>query len=123
MWADLSVSDTSLDRPGYQLFRQDCGQHKAGGGLCIHTKTTSRLLGLRIYHLSATMAFNNFGYEFNAESTNRFLAATHIDLHEISTIAIWKVIKNCLPKRSKSGPIIPVNLVSLATSAGSSAAH
>ena len=60
-WADLFVSDISLEISGYQLFRQDRGQHKAGGGLCTYAKSKSRLLCLRIYHLPATMASNNFG--------------------------------------------------------------
>ena len=38
-WADLSVADASLKISGYQLFRQDHGQHKAGGGLCIYAKS------------------------------------------------------------------------------------
>ena len=47
-----------------------------------------------------------------------------------NTIAIWKIINNCLPKKSKSRPIIPDNPISLAngfneylTSVGSSAAQ
>ena len=37
-WADLSVSDASLEISGYQLFRRDRGQHKAGGDLCTYVK-------------------------------------------------------------------------------------
>ena len=47
-----------------------------------------------------------------------------------NTIAIWKIINNCLPKKSKSRPIIPDNPIFLAngfneylTSVGSSAAQ
>ena len=42
-WADLTVSDASLEIPGYQLFRQDRGQHKAGGGLCIYAKANLKI--------------------------------------------------------------------------------
>ena len=42
-WADLSVSDASLEISGYQLFRQDRGQHKAGGGLCTYAKLNLKI--------------------------------------------------------------------------------
>ena len=42
-WADLSVSDASLEISGYQLFRQDRGQHKAGGGLCTYAKSNLKI--------------------------------------------------------------------------------
>lgn len=42
-WADLSVSDASLDIPGYQLFRQDRGSYKNGGGLCIYAKSNLKI--------------------------------------------------------------------------------
>ena len=42
-WADLFVSDTSLEISGYQLFRQDRGQHKAGGGLCTYAKSKVKI--------------------------------------------------------------------------------
>ena len=42
-WADLSVSDASLEISSYQLFRQDRGQHKAGGGLCTYAKSNLKI--------------------------------------------------------------------------------
>ena len=42
-WADLFVSDISLEISGYQLFRQDRGQHKAEGGLCTYTKSKVKI--------------------------------------------------------------------------------
>ena len=42
-WADLSVSDASLEISGYQLFRRDRGQHKAGGGLCTYAKSNLKI--------------------------------------------------------------------------------
>ena len=42
-WANLSVSDASLEISGYQLFRQDRGQHKAGGGLCTYAKSNLKI--------------------------------------------------------------------------------
>ena len=42
-WADLSVSGASLEISGYQLFRQDRGQHKAGGGLCTYAKSNLKI--------------------------------------------------------------------------------
>lgn len=46
MWADLTVSDASLEIPGYQLFRQDRRSHKNGGGLCIYAKSNLKVIAL-----------------------------------------------------------------------------
>ena len=37
------MSDISLEISGYQLFRQDRGQHKAGGGLCTYAKSKVKI--------------------------------------------------------------------------------
>ena len=37
------MSDASLEISGYQLFRQDRGQHKAGGGLCTYAKSNLKI--------------------------------------------------------------------------------
>ena len=60
-WLDLTVSDACLEISGYQLFRQDRGPHKDGGGLCIYAKSNLKSLYWRIYHLFMRMAFNNYG--------------------------------------------------------------
>ena len=57
-WLDLSVPDACVEISGYQLFRQDRGPHKYGGGLCIYAKSN---LKVTLSHLLKRMAFNNYG--------------------------------------------------------------
>ena len=47
-WADLTVSDASLEISGYQFFRQDRGSPvpKSGGGLCIYAKLNLKVIVL-----------------------------------------------------------------------------
>lgn len=42
-WLDLSVPDACVEMSGYQLFRQDRGPHKYGGGLCIYAKSNLKV--------------------------------------------------------------------------------
>lgn len=35
-WLDSSVPDAFVYTPGYTIFRQGRGPHKAGGGLCVY---------------------------------------------------------------------------------------
>lgn len=39
-WLDATVTDESIEIPGFQVFRQDLGPLKSGGGLCTYVKTS-----------------------------------------------------------------------------------
>ena len=60
-WAHLFVSDTSLEISGYQLSDRIVDNIKLEEACAPTPSQRSRLLCLRIYHLPATMASNNFG--------------------------------------------------------------
>ena len=45
-WLDSTVDNASIEISGYQLFRQDRGPYKSGGGLCVYTKSSLKAIVL-----------------------------------------------------------------------------
>ena len=72
-WADLTVSDASLEIPGYQLFRQDRGQHKAGGGLCIYAKSNLKITVLEDLSSACDDGFQQLWLKVQCRSFKSFL--------------------------------------------------
>ena len=66
-WADLTVRDAILEIPGYQLFRQDRGSHKNGGGLCVYAKSNLKVTVLddKIKHLVTTESLHEYSETVN----------------------------------------------------------
>lgn len=72
-WADLTASDASLEIPGYQLFRQDRGQHKAGGGLCIYAKSCLKITVLEDLSSAYDDGFQQLWLKVQCRSFKSFL--------------------------------------------------
>ena len=72
-WADLSVSDARLQIPGYQLFRQDRGIEKSGGGLCTYVLNDLKATVLNDLSEAFTDSFQQQWLKVQCRSYKSFL--------------------------------------------------
>ena len=75
-WLDCSVSDSCVHIPGYSPFRQDRGPHKAGGGLCVYTRDTLKVLYMEDLSLVVSDGSQQLWLKVQARSCKSFLLNT-----------------------------------------------
>ena len=93
-WADLSVSDASLQIPGYQLFRQDCGIKKSGGGLCTYVINDVKATVLNDLSEASTDGFQQQWLKVQCRSYKSFLVCNVYRPPSIPTNCLESLAKN-----------------------------
>ena len=75
-WLDSSVDEASIQIPGYQLFRQDRGPHKAGGGLCVYITHKMKASIINTLSLASDEGFQQLWLRVQCRSCKSFLVCT-----------------------------------------------
>lgn len=75
-WLDTSISNADINIPGFLMFRQDRGPHKAGGGLVIYVKNTYRVAVMENTSSVSESNFQQLWLKIQCKNFKSFLLCT-----------------------------------------------